>query len=327
MSTSTPLMNKRRRVDLERKHDPPSKMGNITSLPDDFKTDDDTYNEKTAETSCGCSEISQLSKLDVMNNQKVKKNVRFSTIHVREYDLCLGDNPAVARGAPISLDWNYHDRVHVYSCLEDFEQSKYSSRRNSGSHVGSARLNLLRRPSLERVRLLKELGYSRGEIKEAMDTVEKVRCQRFRTMRQCERVDRFYSFVRAMSCSSSSPDEQNNFCASSLTFTSTESSVSSSECIHKPQHRKVGKQQKAKKIRRENRKQWHHYPQNSRDLKASQRETSLPEPRRQQRSWREMMVKWHLHWHLYRQRKSQESESLDTARHKSVMLEQILPLD
>mmetsp|Transcript_17250 Transcript_17250/g.37746 ORF Transcript_17250/g.37746 Transcript_17250/m.37746 type:complete len:299 (-) Transcript_17250:79-975(-) len=287
------------------------------SLSEDFLTDDDTCYEITAETSCGFSKTSQLSKLDVINKQKVKKNVRFSTIHVREYDLCLGDNPAVARGAPISLDWNYHDPVHVYSSLEDFEQSKHSLVRDSGSNVESAPSDSLRRSSLERVRLLKELGYSRREIMEAMNMAEKVRRQRFQTMRQCERVDRFYSFVRALRCSSSSLDEPSKFFTSSVT-SSTELTVSSSECIHKTQHEEMDKQLKAQKIQRESQKQWQRYPKDSRDLKASQKKASLPEPLREQRSWREMVVKWHLHWRC--RRKSQESDFLDIARHKSVIL-------
>merc|ERR1712224_928579 len=41
--------------------------------------------------------------------RKHRRSVSFSSVQVREYDLCLGDNPSVGTGAPVSLDWSYHN--------------------------------------------------------------------------------------------------------------------------------------------------------------------------------------------------------------------------
>ena len=36
-------------------------------------------------------------------------SVSFSTCYVREFDIVLGDNPSVYKGAPIQLGWNYNE--------------------------------------------------------------------------------------------------------------------------------------------------------------------------------------------------------------------------
>ena len=38
---------------------------------------------------------------------KITRNVSFSHLQVREYEVTLGDNPSVSSGAPVSLGWNY----------------------------------------------------------------------------------------------------------------------------------------------------------------------------------------------------------------------------
>merc|ERR1712238_577153 len=98
-----------------------------------------------------------------MGQQKKKKVVRFSTVNIREYNVCLGDNPSVARGAPISLDWQYGEEIsHV---VGDYEQQQQQLKHD--------RTTELKRSSLERIQLLKQIGYSRKEIQQATHRVQK----------------------------------------------------------------------------------------------------------------------------------------------------------
>ena len=130
------------------------------------------------------SEASRPSKTD-------KKIVRFCDVHLREYDLCLGDNPSVHRGAPLALDWNV--KTELKYSIEAFEESEHSG----VTPHPTAGLSL-KRPSLERLHVLKDLGYSRQEIKEAMDEVHRIKMQRFKTIRQVERSDRTRAFLNAI---------------------------------------------------------------------------------------------------------------------------------
>lgn len=51
-----------------------------------------------------------------------RRVVSFTTVEIRCYDQCVGDNPAVSIGTPISLDWTYEpmDRLHV----DDYEGAR-----------------------------------------------------------------------------------------------------------------------------------------------------------------------------------------------------------
>ena len=49
-------------------------------------------------------------------NSSMLLKVSFQNVHLREYGMVLGDNPAVSHGAPVQLDWEpqeIHDPVHI----------------------------------------------------------------------------------------------------------------------------------------------------------------------------------------------------------------------
>lgn len=49
--------------------------------------------------------------------------VHFHEVHLREYGMVMGDNPAVSHGAPVQLDWEAqteHDPVHI----ENYEKAR-----------------------------------------------------------------------------------------------------------------------------------------------------------------------------------------------------------
>ena len=97
--------------------------------------------------------------------------VGFSRVEIKEYPICLGDNPAVSRGIPIAIGW---DPFGTYEMgLEEYERSR-----------PPRRLKLqLKMDSLYRIRLLKRVGYSHTEIKERLDQVDSAKRRRHRTAR------------------------------------------------------------------------------------------------------------------------------------------------
>lgn len=120
--------------------------------------------------------------LDQSNGEK---SVRFSSVDVRDYSICLGDNPSVSRGVAISLGWGYDKEI-------TFEINSYECNR-SGYRRHFEELKI---PSLQRIQLLKGLGYSRGELNEQRKKTHLDKQHRFRTRRRIALEDRFKAFFR-----------------------------------------------------------------------------------------------------------------------------------
>ena len=86
---------------------------------------------------------------------KAFRKVAFSTLHVRDYESVLGDNPSCEDGPSLSLGWKYkRERVYDIEILEN----KHERRR------GEQQLKLSR---FEREERLMKLGYSRNQLLEA----------------------------------------------------------------------------------------------------------------------------------------------------------------
>ena len=138
--------------------------------------------------SIGLEQRKNTGNIDMQRGKRSdEKIVSFSIVDVRDYSLCLGDNPSVSRGAPISLDWGYNDE-QSYD-IDIYEDDRCENRREPEE---------LRLPSLERIQLLKGLGYSRGEINEQTKLTHEAKLKRFVTRRRVEREDRFKAFVRGV---------------------------------------------------------------------------------------------------------------------------------
>jgi hypothetical protein len=61
------------------------------------------------------------SSLDELNLSVIRKAVSFSTIKVRTYSICIGDNPACSDGLPLAMDWEY---LKEYSFTVDYYERK-----------------------------------------------------------------------------------------------------------------------------------------------------------------------------------------------------------
>lgn len=50
--------------------------------------------------------------------RKMPKNVRFSTVQIREYTLVVGDHPLCEGGLAMSLDWAYSPQITVKNVVD-----------------------------------------------------------------------------------------------------------------------------------------------------------------------------------------------------------------
>jgi hypothetical protein len=97
------------------------------------------------------------------------QHVGFSTVEIREYPIQIGDNPSVTRGVPITIGW---DHCSSYTLnLDDFELVRPARRLKPQ----------LKMESLDRIRMLKAMGYSRQDIQQEVRKVNVDRGRRQRT--------------------------------------------------------------------------------------------------------------------------------------------------
>lgn len=98
------------------------------------------------------------------------KRFGFSTITVREYPRDLGDNVTVM-GPPIGLSWKHQDEI-VYDLVE-YDDACQETRRTQSE---------LKMPSKHRDQLLRDMGYSKQDIQDAVKRSNIARNQRKRTV-------------------------------------------------------------------------------------------------------------------------------------------------
>ena len=65
------------------------------------------------------------------------KKVCWDDCHIREYAYTISDNPAVSKGAPVQIDWEYHSEEVID--VDIFEHSRQPVRRHRKKIVLSAR--------------------------------------------------------------------------------------------------------------------------------------------------------------------------------------------
>ena len=100
----------------------------------------------------------------------LRRQVRFQAVVVRCFDQCIGDNPAVSYGTPISLDWNYEQMVPID--LESYESSR-TVRRTPRQMM----MNYYNRRNV----LMNRFGFTEEEVVEGEKAASKIRSQRSMT--------------------------------------------------------------------------------------------------------------------------------------------------
>ncbi|CAB9528918.1 expressed unknown protein [Seminavis robusta] len=124
----------------------------ISSSPDDDRSDN--FYEYYATMFNG-------SKVVDVNDSKVlqpRRELHWGHIEIREYDICLGDNPACAQGCPVQLDWSYT------VLQEPLALDLYVKQRPHTRHQRLRRLSGRRRQQM-----LLDLGYSPDQMKNVIN--------------------------------------------------------------------------------------------------------------------------------------------------------------
>lgn len=110
----------------------------------------------------------------------VPKLVRFSYVIIRNYDITMGDNPAVTAGPPIQLDWEYEEIPSLP--VHEFEIFKLKRRTQSSGYIFHGLENRVLTISPDfRVGILLRAGFSEWEISQTVRNVRKIQQQRNRT--------------------------------------------------------------------------------------------------------------------------------------------------
>ena len=111
-----------------------------------------------------------LSSSSKSQNSLKRNNVSFGKLQTREYNIALSDHPSCSFGPPIQLGWEFKDLSTV--SLDDYEKVR-SPRRSPHEMVLSY--------NMRKYLLLKRAGYSKNEIEDAMNEVERVKRERLVT--------------------------------------------------------------------------------------------------------------------------------------------------
>lgn len=103
---------------------------------------------------------SYLKSVDSTEN-KMKRNVSFTSLEIRSYNVTLGD-AATSSGPPVSLDWQYDPQPQVIE-IESYENHK----------THRCREELVMPASDRKYLLMREAGFTRSEIQKAIDEAKR----------------------------------------------------------------------------------------------------------------------------------------------------------
>ena len=104
---------------------------------------------------------------------RMKRNVSFTTIEIRSYARTMGDVPT-RNGIPVQLDWKYDPDTDEYT-VDDWESYREEEPRRAKSemHMPASHRQYL---------LMREYGFTRGEIMAQMEIVKQAAKDRHKTV-------------------------------------------------------------------------------------------------------------------------------------------------
>ena len=96
----------------------------------------------------------------------IKRNISFSTLEIRHYEMILGDNPGGSSGPPLSLGWNYDEDQTKVLDMEDYEQTREARRKVDQLHLKPGnRIDLLLQHSNCTVREMQKASNEANEVR------------------------------------------------------------------------------------------------------------------------------------------------------------------
>ncbi|EJK60039.1 hypothetical protein THAOC_19676 [Thalassiosira oceanica] len=111
--------------------------------------------------------------VDLDSSDRLTRNVSFSSIEIRSYARTMGDAPTT-NGIPVQLDWKYDPDAEEYS-VDDYESYRVDVPRRDNVEMHMP-------PCHRQYLLMREWGFTRGEIKAQMEIVKKAAKDRHKTI-------------------------------------------------------------------------------------------------------------------------------------------------
>lgn len=125
-----------------------------------------------------------------VGSKKMRRNVSFNSVEVREHDVVLGDNPACSAGPPIQLGWDPGPVQKV--CINKYEATRGPRRSQIEMRMGHK----------IRFKMLSGEGrYTMRTLNEATHRVQKERKERKKTKRQVQRrmkIEDFFASTKSL---------------------------------------------------------------------------------------------------------------------------------
>ena len=120
------------------------------------------------------SSISLEERSSARQTLRSKKSTQISwgSVHLREFPIIPGDNPAAIGGVPVTIDWEHVDEIEIP--LEELEPSEQSPHQHRS-------MIEMRMPPAVRNDMLRRLGFSRCDVTAALKAANIARNQRRRT--------------------------------------------------------------------------------------------------------------------------------------------------
>ena len=116
------------------------------------------------------------------------KSVRYDTVEFREYPIILCDNPSTSSGPPIGLGWAYDPKDTIRTEINAYEAYRDGDGETTTQSIKRNK-NELRIPPDIREDFLLQLGYSRSEIRSAVELSMKDKKRIQATVKHDQRVE------------------------------------------------------------------------------------------------------------------------------------------